>query len=91
MKIVPRNYNRFYDAIGKANELVKSGKATCRYDDPKERLEYHSMLVTLLTDEFNTQMEIKEFTDFINLFDGFMFVVSSDGKITLSLIHICYL
>ena len=86
MKINPHNYNRFCEAVAKVNDFVKSGKATCKYDDPRERLTYHSMLITLLTDEFNTQTEIKEFTEILNLFDGFMFVVSSDGEITLSLI-----
>lgn len=80
-----------YKNYCKAIELLKiflqqnnRGQMTV-VDNTDTAFDFHSIVVELKNDEFDA-MEIKKFTEVLNLFDGMSIIGSSKGDISFSLL-----
>ena len=87
-EVVTERYDKYVNAINKANQFFTGERGSFIYDPPEAKYSYHSMIINLENDEFEGN-EIQIFSEIINAFDSMEIVGSSDCKIKIVLIFNC--
>ena len=72
------NYFRYKRGCSLARKFVNSGKWSVDEDDPNEKLDYHSLHVKIIEDDFDPT-ELKDFVDLLSQFDSLMFFGDRTG------------
>ena len=75
----------YCQAISSLNDFLKNGRGKANFDDPNQCYSHHTCTVTLYNDEFDA-IEIKQFTEILNLFDGMMTIGDSNGNVSFVLL-----
>lgn len=76
----------YKNALEIAREMCREDRLyKLEYDDPDEKLVYHSVIVGLKNEDFNGTREIKQFIDFLESFEEFSFFGKANGDIEMCL------